>query len=130
MAQSAIKAVLPCNIKKVWEKVTSFTDYSWRSDLDRIEVTGENTFTEYGKAGHSLRFTVTVREPCTRLEFSMENENLQGNWIGVFQDLGGKATGIEFIEEVRAKKILMKPFLKAYLKKQQKRYLEDLKKSL
>ena len=64
-------------------------------DLDRIEVTGENTFTEYDKAGYSLRFTVTVREPCTRLEFSMENENLQGSWIGVFRDLGGKATGEE-----------------------------------
>lgn len=67
MAQSTIKAVLPCNIKKVWERGTSLTDYSWRADLDRIEVTGENTFTEYDKAGYSLRFTVTVREPCTAL---------------------------------------------------------------
>lgn len=25
----------------------------------------------------------------------MENENLQGSWIGVFRDLGGKATGEE-----------------------------------
>lgn len=130
MAQSTIKEVLPCNIKKVWERVTSLIDYSWRSDLDRIEVTGENTFTEYDKTGHFLCFTVAVRAPCTRLEFFMENGNLKGSWIGVFRDLDGKATEIEFNEEVIAKKILMKPFLNAYLKKQQKRYLEDLKKSL
>lgn len=67
MAQSTIKEVLPCNIKKVWERVTSLIDYSWRSDLDRIEVTGENTFTEYDKTGHFLCFTVAVRTPAPAL---------------------------------------------------------------
>lgn len=33
-------------------------------------------------------------------------------------------------EEVDAKKLLMKPFLKPYLKKQQAQYIADLKKAL
>ncbi|MBO8458283.1 MAG: hypothetical protein IAA81_08690 [Spirochaetes bacterium] len=56
MAQSTIKEVLPCNIKKVWERVTSLIDYSWSSDLNRIEITGKNTFTEYDKAFVKMNF--------------------------------------------------------------------------
>ena len=36
-------------------------------------------------------------------------------------------TEIDFTEDVTAKKALMKPFVGAYLKKQQKQYVEDLK---
>lgn len=35
-------------------------------------------------------------------------------------------TEIDFTEDVTAKKVLMKPFVKAYLKKQQARYVKDL----
>ena len=39
-------------------------------------------------------------------------------------------TEIDFTEEVTAKKLLLKPFVKGYLKKQQERYIADLKKAL
>lgn len=42
----------------------------------------------------------------------------------------GEQTEIEFTEDVIAKKIFMKPFVKAYLKKQQKLYVSDLEKIL
>lgn len=130
MATSTIKAVLPRDIKTVWEKVTSPAGCSWRSDLERIEVTGENTFTEYDKDGYALDFTVTVRQPCARWEFDFENENIRGHWTGIFRDRDGISTEVEFTETARAKKFWMKPFVKAYLKKQQRRYLCDLKKAL
>ena len=43
---------------------------------------------------------------------------MKGHWIGVFTQKG-EQTEIDFTEDVTAKKTIMKPFVKAYLKKQQ-----------
>ncbi|MCM1124842.1 MAG: SRPBCC family protein [Lachnospiraceae bacterium] len=129
MTVSNRKVTFPCNIQKVWEVVTSLQDYSWRSDLSKIEVINENQFVEYTKKGYATTFTVTVREPYKRWEFDMENDNMKGHWTGVFLSGDGQ-TEMELTEEVTAKKILMKPFVKAYLKKQQALYISDLKKAL
>ncbi len=59
----------------------------------------------------------------------MENDNIKGHWSGVFaQD--GELTTIEFTENVTAKRLFMKPFVKGYIKKQQALYINDLKKAL
>ena len=42
MAISNIKALIPCDVKKVWDTVTSLDQYEWRSDLSKIEVIDEN----------------------------------------------------------------------------------------
>lgn len=39
-------------------------------------------------------------------------------------------TEIDFTEDVVAKKLFMKPFVKSFLKKQQTLYISDLKKAL
>ena len=49
--------------------------------------------------------------------------------MSAFGSYAGK-TEIDFTEDVTAKKVLMKPFVKAYLKKQQELYVSDLKKAL
>lgn len=59
----------------------------------------------------------------------MENENMVGHWIGVFSS-DGKNTTISFTEDVTAKKLLMKPFVKKYLQKQQALYVEDLQRTI
>ena len=59
----------------------------------------------------------------------MENENMKGHWSGVFSQNGGE-TIIDFTEEVIPKKVIMKPFVKMYLKKQQSQYIADLQKAL
>lgn len=59
----------------------------------------------------------------------MENSNMRGHWIGIFKEKDGQ-TEIDFIEDVTAKKLMMKPFVKAFLKKQQNQYITDLKKVL
>ena len=129
MAISNIKVSLPCDIQKVWEAVTSLEDYAWRSDLGKIEIVNENQFIEYTKDGYATTFTITVKEPCNRYEFDMENGNMHGHWTGIFTQKGN-STELDFTEDVTAKKLLMKPFVKGYLKKQQQLYVSDLKKFL
>ena len=129
MAVSNIKVTFNCDIKKVWEIVTSLENYSWRSDLSKIEVLSDKKFVEYTKDGYATTFTITAMVPFKRWEFDMENDNIKGHWIGVFTQKE-EQTEIDFTEDVTAKKIIMKPFVKAYLKKQQSQYVSDLKKSL
>lgn len=129
MAISNIKVSLPCDIQKVWEAVTSLEDYAWRSDLGKIEIVNENQFIEYTKDGYATTFTITEKEPCKRYEFDIENGNMQGHWTGIFTKKGN-STELDFTEDVTAKKLFMKPFVKGYLKKQQQLYVSDLKKFL
>ena len=129
MARSRVKAIFQCEVKKVWEVVTSLENYEWRSDLSKIEIVNDKTFIEYTKEGYQTTFTMTQREPFARWEFDMDNDNMPGHWIGVFPARDGMPE-IAFTEEVTAKKLLLKPFVKGYLKKQQERYITDLKKAL
>lgn len=129
MAVSKIQAVFHSDIENVWNIVTSLENYKWRSDLSRIEIINEKQFIEYTKDGYATTFTITVQEPCKRWEFDMENSNIKGHWTGIFSEAEGQ-TIIDFTEDVTAKKLIMKPFVKAYLKKQQEQYISDLRKAL
>lgn len=129
MAISKIKAVFSASPQEVWDVVTSLENYQWRSDLSRIEIISEKQFVEYTKQGYATAFTITVTELCKRWEFDMENSNMKGHWTGVFSEKDG-LTEIDFTEDVTAKKAIMKPFIKAFLKKQQEQYIADLKKAL
>lgn len=123
------KAKFNCSVQKVWDIVTSLTDYDWRSDLGKIEVVNEKQFIEYTPEGYSTTFTITLTEPYKRWEFDMENDNMKGHWTGIFSEMNG-ATEIDFTEDVEAKKRIMKPFVKGYLKKQQAKYITDLQKAV
>lgn len=129
MAVSNIKATFPEDIQKVWETVTDVKNYTWRSDLSKTEILNEKQFVEYTKEGYATTFTITATEPYKRWEFDMENGNIKGHWTGIFVQKEDK-TEIEFTENVTAKKIFMKPFVKTYLKKQQSLFISDLKKAL
>lgn len=130
MATSKIKAEFPYEVEKVWELVTALDKYSWRSDLDRIVVTVPGKeFEEHTKDGYVTRFNITAFEEYKNYEFDMENDNMQGHWTGKFS-YENRITFIEFIEDVNAKKLLMKPFVGMYLKKQQAKYIQDLRTAL
>ena len=129
MAVSKIKAVFQNDIQTVWNIVTSLENYKWRSDLSKIEILNEKQFIEYTKDGYATTFTITVQEPCKRWEFDMENSNMKGHWTGIFTEKDGQ-TEIEFTEDVTAKKLIMRPFVKAFLKKRQEQYISDLRKAL
>ena len=129
MAFSNIKAVLQSDIQTVWNVVTSVEGYTWRSDLGKTEILSEKQFVEYTKDGFATFFTITAAESYKRWEFDMENENMKVHWTGIFTQKG-EQTEIDFSEEIIPKKFFMKPFIKSYMKKQQTKFIEDLKKAL
>ena len=129
MAVSNIKALIPGELQKVWDLVLDIENYgAWRSDLSKAEVISDKKFIEYTKDGYPTTFTVTLVEPYRRWEFDMENSNMTGHWTGIFTAKGDE-TEIDFTEQVEAKKLLMKPFVKSYLKKQQIQFVADIMKN-
>lgn len=130
MATSNIKALIPSELRQVWDFVLDIENYTaWRSDLSKTEVISDKQFIEYTKDGYPTTFTIAIIEPYRRWEFDMENSNMKGHWTGVFTAKGDK-TEIDFTEFVEAKKLLMKPFVKSYLKKQQAQFVADIRKAL
>ena len=129
MAVSNIKVLIPGELHKVWELVLDIENYAdWRSDLSKTEVISDKQFIEYTKDGYPTTFTVTVVEPYKQWEFDMENSNMKGHWIGIFT-AKADVTEIDFTECVEVKKLLMKPFVKSYLKKQQIQFVADIMKN-
>ena len=130
MITSNIKANIPSELRQVWNLVLDIENYAaWRSDLSKAEVISDKQFIEYTKDGYSTTFTVTLVEPYRRWEFDMENGNMTGRWTGIFTAKGEK-TEIDFTEQVKAKKWLLKPFVKSYLRKQQTQFVADIRKAL
>lgn len=130
MAVSTMKAEFQCEVEKVWEIVASLDKYSWRSDLEKIVVTvPKKEFEEHTKDGYVTKFKITAFDEYKRYEFDMDNDNMQGHWVGIFSYKDG-TTVIEFTENVIAKKLIMKPFVGIYLKKQQAKYIQDLRNAL
>ena len=129
MATSNIKALIPSELRQVWDFVLDIENYAaWRSDLSKTEVISDKQFIEYTKDGYPTTFTVTLVEPYRRWEFDIENSNMKGHWIGIFTAKADE-TEIDFTECVEAKKLLMKPFVKSYLKKQQIQFVADIMKN-
>ena len=130
MAISNIKALIPGELHKVWDLVLDIENYgAWRSDLSKAEVISDKKFIEYTKDGYPTTFTVTLVDPYGRWEFDMENSNMTGHWTGVFTAKGDE-TEIDFTEQVEAKKWLLKPFVKSYLRKQQTQFVADIRRAL
>lgn len=126
---SSIKADFKCGIDIIWNKVTSLSDYKWRSDINYIEVLGKYHFIEYSNKGVKTYFKTTAFIKHKYWEFELENKNIKGRWKGAFSYSNGKTT-VLFTEEITAKNIFLIPFIKPYLKKQQIRYMQDLKRTL
>lgn len=129
MIKSTIKAELNANIDDVFDIVADNKHYSWRSDLDRIEIVDNNKFIEYAKNGFPTEFVITAKESYSYYAFNIDNENLSGRWHGKFTSENDK-TLVEFTEELTAKKAMPSFLIKIYVKKQQRKYVKDLKKRI
>lgn len=129
MAIVNTKVTLLCPIEKVWNRVTDLHDFVWRSDLSNIRIVDEHTFVEITKDGIETNFEVIECIENQSWEFKIENENIKGMWTGKFYAHGEKTT-LDFTENIVAKKFIFKPFVGAYLRRQQKLYFKDLKKVL
>ena len=125
--QSVIIARIYADLHTVWNTVTSLCDYSWRSDITSVEISDERCFKEISSDGFFTEFKITECEPYRRYSFDLENKNLCGSWTGYFRETEDE-TDIKFVETVTVRKWWLYPFVKWYLRRQQKRYVEDLKR--
>ena len=129
MPTSKITAQFPCPVERVWQTVTDLAHTTWRSDLKRVESLDEAHFMEYTKSGYVTNLTVTACEPLRFWAFTMENGNMSGIWEGIFEAAEG-GTRLHCTETVTAKHWWMRPFVPGYLKRQQRLYLDDLRREL
>jgi hypothetical protein len=129
MPTSKVTVHFHCTVERVWQTVTDLSHTDWRSDLKRVEVLDEIHFVEHTKSGYATEFAVTACEPPRRWAFTMENGNMSGSWEGVFEAAEGGAL-LHCTETVNAKRWWMRPFVPGYLRRQQKRYLDDLRREL
>ena len=129
MATSKALVHFPCPVEQVWQTVTDLAHTAWRSDLARVEVLDGTHFTEHTKSGYATNFTVTACELSRFWAFTMENGNMSGSWEGIFEAAEG-GTQLHCTETVAAKHWWLRPFVPGYLKRQQRLYLDDLRKEL
>ena len=130
MIKSNIRKQFKCDKEKLWMIITDNTNYSWRSDLSKIEIVDNTHFIEYTKNNFPTFFTITVKEKLKEYKFDLENTNLKGKWIGIFKELPNGNIELDFTEEIEVNNFIMKLLAKPYLKSQQKRYIRDLEKEL
>lgn len=129
MTTSNMKVTILCPIEIVWDTVTNLNDFSWRSDLKAVKIIDEHNFIEISKNGIETYFRVTECIKYQSWAFEIENKNIRGTWVGKFYSKGDK-TILEFTENIVSKKLIFKPFISLYLKRQQKIYFRDLKVKL
>ena len=130
MIKVNIKKEFHCDKEKLWSIITDNTHYSWRSDVSNIEIIDENNFIEYDKNDYPTYFKITKKDKLKEYKFHIENENIKGQWIGVFKELSNGNILLDFTEEIEPDKFIMKLLAKPYLKSKQKKYFEDLEKEL
>ena len=129
IAVSNMRATLLYPIEVVWDTVTNLNDFSWRSDLKDVRIIDENNFIEITKNGVETYFRITECIKYQSWIFEIENKNIKGAWVGKFYVEDDK-TILDFTETVVSKKLIFKPFISLYLKRQQKIYFRDLKAKL
>ena len=126
MAVSNMRATILYPIEVVWDTVTNLNDFSWRSDLKDVRIIDENNFIEITKNGVETYFRITECIKYQSWIFEIENKNIKGTWVGKFYVEDDK-TILDFTENVVSKKLIFKPFISLYLKRQQRIYFKDLK---
>ena len=129
MATSRVTEYFLCPVEQVWQTITDLTNTAWRSDLAQVEILDEIHFVEHAKSGYATNFTVTAWEPLSHWSFTMESSNISVAWEGIFEAAEG-GTRLHCTETVNAKHWWMRPFVPSYLKRQQKLYLDDLRREL
>lgn len=130
MIKSNIKKNFSCEKEKLWNIVTNNKDYSWRSDVSKIDIVDDVHFIEYANNGYPTFFTIIKKDITDGYQFELENTNMKGKWIGFFRSCSDGTVELDFTEEVEVSSPIMRVVAKLYLKKQQARYMKDLERQL
>lgn len=116
------------SVETVYHAIIDNDNASWRTDLNRIEIVSNNQFVEYNKKDFPTVMTITIKKLNTEYEFTLDNKNIKGNWIGKCQALPEGGCKLYIKESIMIKPILLRPltFL-MNIKKMQDQYISDLK---
>ncbi len=129
MVKSSLKVKLNFDIVKVWNKVTYLENYSWRSDLNDLEVLNNDTFIINKKKKNPTVCKITFAKLYRQWEIKIDNKHFSGEYAGIFKG-DEEHCVIEFYGNLKPKNIYILPFLKDILKKEQTNYINDLQKAL
>lgn len=128
-----ITAEFNSNIKSVWNTVTNNNDYSWRSDIERVEIYNHGKeFIEYTHNGFATKFIITKKNEYTEYAFNMENKMFTGFWTGNFSETENGGTKIVFKDNIFIKNPIIRviSYIFMDLKKMQNIYISDLRNKL
>lgn len=100
MIKSNIKKEFSCDKDKLWNIITNNENYSWRSDLSRIEIVDDKHFIEFAKNNYPTYFTITSKKKLKEYKFDLENTNIKGRWTGLFNELPNGNIELDFTEEI------------------------------
>lgn len=128
--KSEISAQFDSDIKKVWNTVTNNEDYSWRSDIKKIEILDHgDAFVEHAKNNTKTNFYITKKVKYDSYEFKMENKYFFGTWKGSFAPTENGGTKVIFNEEIFMKNFVISIVSYFFIKlsKIQARYINDLR---
>ncbi|MFK4567787.1 polyketide cyclase [Enterococcus sp. UD-01] len=118
--------------KTIWRVVTDNQEYAWRSDLERIESSSPQEFTEYYRGGGATEFHIIAKEETKFYAFELSNKLFTGKWEGRFVSLAEQQTTMIFTESLDFKNplIYLLSFFMLNLKKMQTTYMKDLENKL
>ncbi|MBD5106263.1 MAG: hypothetical protein HDT41_04720 [Lachnospiraceae bacterium] len=130
MRKSTISVTMPFNKELLWNIVTDNAKTEWRSDLSKVDILNENEFVEHTTKDIKTKFTITAKEDLEYYEFEFGNDNMSGVWHGKFFEVDKNMTQLVFTEEIQIKNPILEllSYLFFPIKKNQKKYMEDLKK--
>ena len=129
MISANIKMEFKSKVEKVWDVVTNNEDYQWRSDVKCLEIINDEEFIEHTESDFETHFIITKKEYCKQYEFDLQNKNMKGHWTSTFEKTP-QGCVVVFTEVVEVRNMVMKLMAKPYLKKQQRKYRDDLYKKL
>lgn len=128
MRKMEVTVDFKASVERVYQVVTNNEEFSWRNDLDRIEITSDKQFIEYSKSGIATTMTITTKLLNVQYEFDLDSKNYMGHWYGQFAPTPDGGCRLHMIEYIEIKSRLLRPlsiFMNA--KKFQDRYITDLK---
>ena len=76
MIKSSIKKQFSCDKNKLWDVITDNNNYSWRSDLSKIEIIDNIHFVEYTKNNFPTYFTITSKIKLEEYKFDIEKGDI------------------------------------------------------
>lgn len=129
-------SVLTVNLKSpshiVFEVMCNNEDFSWRSDLKRIDILNEKEFIEIYPNDNQTTFKITKIEPDTYYSFDLKNKIFEGYWTGELSPTSTNGTKLTLTEHIHVYNPIIRIFASMFmnLKKMQETYVHDLKVKL